>query len=137
MAAKEWDSDRDYHESLVSSGHSSGPANGKLNVHEEEIQTTPLFSADVLVCVNATRPDINLLRQYGFFAKVLDTFGGREQQSTGDPSAPNSDNSGVALNSSPELATTKTGDSRLFLNLNAPWSAFICGSQGSGKSHTL
>ncbi len=28
-------------------------------------------------------------------------------------------------------------DHRLFLNTNAPWSAFICGSQGSGKSHTL
>lgn len=28
-------------------------------------------------------------------------------------------------------------DDRLFLNTNAPWSAFICGSQGSGKSHTL
>ena len=25
----------------------------------------------------------------------------------------------------------------LFLNTNAPWSAFICGSQGSGKSYTL
>ena len=28
-------------------------------------------------------------------------------------------------------------DRRLFLNTNAPWSAFVCGSQGSGKSHTL
>ena len=25
----------------------------------------------------------------------------------------------------------------IFFNPNAPWSAFICGSQGSGKSHTL
>lgn len=25
----------------------------------------------------------------------------------------------------------------IFLNTDAPWSAFICGSQGSGKSHTL
>lgn len=25
----------------------------------------------------------------------------------------------------------------IFLNIDAPWSAFICGSQGSGKSHTL
>ena len=31
----------------------------------------------------------------------------------------------------------RKADSRLFLNHNAPWSAFICGSQGSGKSHTL
>jgi hypothetical protein len=25
----------------------------------------------------------------------------------------------------------------VFLNTDAPWSAFLCGSQGSGKSHTL
>ena len=31
----------------------------------------------------------------------------------------------------------KFDDRRLFLNVNAPWSAFICGSQGSEKSHTL
>jgi hypothetical protein len=30
-----------------------------------------------------------------------------------------------------------SSDPRLFINTNAPWSAFICGSQGSGKSHTL
>ena len=28
-------------------------------------------------------------------------------------------------------------DEPIFLNTNTPWSAFICGSQGSGKSHTL
>ena len=28
-------------------------------------------------------------------------------------------------------------DPRLMLNVSPPWSAFICGSQGSGKSHTL
>ncbi len=28
-------------------------------------------------------------------------------------------------------------DPRIFLNVTAPWSAFICGSQGSGKSHSL
>lgn len=28
-------------------------------------------------------------------------------------------------------------DPRIFLKVNAPWSAFICGSQGSGKSYTL
>lgn len=28
-------------------------------------------------------------------------------------------------------------DRRLFLNTNIPWSAFICGVQGGGKSHTM
>jgi len=30
-----------------------------------------------------------------------------------------------------------TEEKAIFLNTNAPWSAFICGSQGSGKSYTL
>src|SRR5438045_3368575 len=34
------------------------------------------------------------------------------------------------------LSTTNT-DPRLFLNLNVPFSAFICGLQGNGKSHTM
>ena len=28
-------------------------------------------------------------------------------------------------------------DSRLWLNMNNPFSAFVCGLQGSGKSHSL
>ncbi|ORY56376.1 uncharacterized protein BCR38DRAFT_490676 [Pseudomassariella vexata] len=35
-------------------------------------------------------------------------------------------------------ASTKPPEDRLILaNFNTPWSAFICGSQGAGKSHTL
>ncbi|KAI9809358.1 MAG: hypothetical protein M1826_003936 [Phylliscum demangeonii] len=37
----------------------------------------------------------------------------------------------------PELETERMKDQRVFLNVNTPWSAFICGSQGSGKSYTL
>jgi hypothetical protein len=33
-------------------------------------------------------------------------------------------------------SSNKTAGSRLFLNTNIPFSAFICGVQGSGKSHT-
>lgn len=32
--------------------------------------------------------------------------------------------------------STTISDSRLFLNTNIPFSAFVCGVQGSGKSHT-
>ncbi|KAI1342084.1 hypothetical protein F5Y15DRAFT_430534 [Xylariaceae sp. FL0016] len=35
------------------------------------------------------------------------------------------------------LHKTPTSDARIFYNVAAPSSAFICGSQGSGKSHTL
>ncbi|KAI5815382.1 hypothetical protein BZA77DRAFT_265894 [Pyronema omphalodes] len=35
------------------------------------------------------------------------------------------------------ISTKPSTDSRLFLNTNHPWSIFICGLQGSGKSHSL
>ncbi|KAF6236956.1 hypothetical protein HO173_004835 [Letharia columbiana] len=133
--AEAWDSDRYYHESLVSSTDSSDAADRHFNVHREEIRTTPLFSADVLAGVNETQPDV--LPQYSFLAKVLDTFGGQGQQNTHDLLTPDLGISGVTLNPNSQSSTTRRGDSRLFVNMNAPWSAFICGSQGSGKSHTL
>ena len=36
-----------------------------------------------------------------------------------------------------EQVPDKLGHDHVFLNMNTPFSAFICGSQGSGKSHTL
>ncbi|CAI6039585.1 unnamed protein product [Clonostachys chloroleuca] len=33
--------------------------------------------------------------------------------------------------------TTAPEDQLIMANMNVPWSAFICGSQGAGKSHTL
>lgn len=132
MTAKAWNSDREYHESLVLSTDSDA-ANRQHNIHREEIRTTPLFSADVLAHTNRaqtrllTRTTIpEVLPQYSFMGKVLNTFGANSQQDTDDLLTPD-DNLGVK----------ETGDSRLFVNMNAPWSAFICGSQGSGKSHTL
>lgn len=40
------------------------------------------------------------------------------------------------LGSSDSISSTTVMDSRLFLNTNIPFSAFVCGVQGSGKSHT-
>lgn len=34
-------------------------------------------------------------------------------------------------------ANANSEDNMVYANVNAPWSAFICGSQGGGKSHTL
>jgi hypothetical protein len=42
---------------------------------------------------------------------------------------------GLLGSSNPSPSTTIL-DSRLFLNTNVPFSAFVCGVQGSGKSHT-
>ena len=142
MAGNTWDSDRAYHESLVSSADSSGAADQQRNVHREEIRTTPLFSADVLAHVSGTQTDTlnavpDVLPQYGFLAKVLNTFGGHDGKSNDDLLTSGSDDAGVALNPNSQSSATDTGDSRLFVNMNSPWSTFICGSQGSGKSHTL
>ncbi|KAF2805459.1 uncharacterized protein BDZ99DRAFT_539835 [Mytilinidion resinicola] len=46
----------------------------------------------------------------------------------------------VSLTAAPTDVSPSSGKKSfrpLFLNTNTPWSAFICGSQGSGKSHTL
>lgn len=40
------------------------------------------------------------------------------------------------LGSSEWTPSTAILDSRIFLNTNVPYSAFVCGVQGSGKSHT-
>lgn len=139
MTDKEWDSDRKYHESLISD--SASATNHQLNVHQIEIQTTPLFSGEVLACVKRPRPNIpptmDVLPSYSFLAKILDTFAGRDQRSMDDFQSPNSDASGGKIHPSNQSCPKTIRDSRLFVNMNAPWSAFICGSQGSGKSHTL
>lgn len=93
------------------------------DAHREEIRTTPLFSAKTLLATirAGTRPaGETTFPSYGLLAERLATYP--------------SDSSNTAEGKGDELAVQ---DDRLFLNTNAPWSTFICGSQGSGKSHTL
>ena len=132
-----WESDRDFHNTLFTIN--SPNANDRAqNAHLEEIRTTPLFSASVLASV-INRENISpgqfILPQYGLLAQVQDAFDAKEPEvddllglvdAFGDPI--------VAKSKKPVM---KAEDNRLFVNMNAPWSAFICGSQGSGKSHTL
>jgi hypothetical protein len=60
----------------------------------------------------------HLFTQYGFFAGISKiTEQNLPKNETSNP--------------------TTFKDPRLFFNIAAPSSAFICGSQGSGKSHTL
>lgn len=77
---------------------------------DHEVAGSPLFTMPVKQHLP------KLFTQYGFIAgisKVLDS------------------NPPLTLPSSP------SNDPRLFFNIATPSSAFICGSQGSGKSHTL
>lgn len=95
------------------------------DVHIEEIKTTPLFSAAVLA--SASKADLtsnDIFPQYGLLAKRLGTYHAGKSNS-------------VDGFENPGKSGLDPSDQRLFLNMNAPWSAFICGSQGSGKSHTL
>ena len=107
----------DYQLAFLSDSGSRSNANEPCdNSSGEAARTTPLFSGKVL-----DRSELGTFNQYGLLCKA------------------------VALRQSqhlPELRTPKlpcvfNHDPRVFLNVNAPWSTFICGSQGSGKSYTL
>lgn len=88
------------------------------NRHREETGTTPLFSGIVLDGVQA-----NIFKQYGLLGEqVVNT--GPVGQGCYD------------FDKQRPLSPTED-DPRIFVNVSPPWFAFICGSQGSGKSHTL
>ena len=95
-------------------GITQNPTVHKQDYYQEEVKTSPLFSGPVLDFFGAT-----VLPQYGLLAQNLQLY----------------------QNYAPHRTTTDPVgqhiDPRIFLNVNTPWSAFICGSQGSGKSHTL
>ena len=95
----------------------------------EQTRTTPLFSAKVQDAVedmfafhgdsNANGPGHQaIFPQYGLLAARQPVAHAKSDD----------------LKHGPEPVSQAD---RIFLNVNTPWSAFICGSQGSGKSHTL
>jgi hypothetical protein len=103
----------DYHLSLLTSTASQ---------HElVEVSTTPLFTMPVLEQAEAeaiaSQEPLAIFPQYGLLAGMIDA----EQEN--------------AKCKSQGLASDR--DPRIFFNIAAPSSTFICGSQGSGKSHTL
>lgn len=82
----------------------------------EEIKTTPLFSW--LTKQRAENPDPNASTSIPKVSFTQYALLGEELQSA--------------------ARQTPTDQTRpIFLNTDAPWSAFLCGSQGSGKSYTL
>lgn len=117
-----WDPGRAYHESLLFTEGRNAVSRAR-NARLEEVRTTPVFSADVLRSAYdapvAAMP-ADTLCQYGLLAGIQEICG--------------LDSATSASNDSPD---NEPKDNRLFLNINTPWSAFICGSQGAGKSHTL
>ena len=82
----------------------------------EAARTTPLFSGKML-----DGSKLGTFNQYGLLCKTLAMRGSQH----------------LPESTTPKLARVCDYDPRIFLNVNAPWSTFICGSQGSGKSYSL
>ena len=101
---------------LADSGSKSNATQLCDNGSLEAAKNTPLFSGKVLDGSGS-----GTFNQYGLLCKVIAR---RESQHLPESTTPN-------------LPRVCNFDPRIFLNVNAPWSTFICGSQGSGKSHTL
>ncbi|TID22995.1 Mannosyl-oligosaccharide alpha-1-2-mannosidase [Venturia nashicola] len=92
------------------------------NAREEETRTAPIFSSHVQaaiangsVRISTPAQRNSVFPQYGLLGMRLKTIGMHEVT---DP-------------------VPEPQQNLIYTNTNAPWSAFICGSQGGGKSHTL
>lgn len=101
----------DYHLSLLR----PSPTQKSL----QEVTTAPIFTMPVLEHAEATVDGKSLpeFPQYGLLAGLADAV--RENLKSEGP------------------GHKYVQDPRIFFNVAAPSSTFICGSQGSGKSHTL
>jgi hypothetical protein len=94
----------------------------KKNASERELEdatTTSIFTAPVLEHSEAglAGGSAPIFTQYGLLAGLADVLDIEEK------------NTAASISS--------RQDPRIFFNIAAPSSTFICGSQGSGKSHTL
>ena len=85
----------------------------------EDATTTPIFAAPVLEHAKMvlTGDSSPVFTQYGLLAGLADVLSREEEDAA----------TGISFKQDP----------RIFFNVAAPSSVFICGSQGSGKSHTL
>ena len=89
-----------------------------------EIKAAPIFSARVQdtlesntdIATKLIQSKQELFPQYSMLGNKVGSFRDGTLEQSADPSNPNN---------------------LLFLNTNEPFSTFICGSQGGGKSHTL
>lgn len=142
-----------------------GPTDDLIDARLEEVKNTPLFSSSVrdvldglstfhssrLSFRNHQEKPLEFFSQRGLLGLRLETFGsgvgnGVRDQSIGSNGERNpsqskdtsettrSGRNGHADETVPESVLE---NDLVYANLTAPWSAFICGSQGSGKSHTL
>lgn len=84
-----------------------------------EVTTAPIFTMPVLKHTEAiSEEDEEPFPQYGLLGGVADALC-------------------ATIGNEDSATDTVDRDPRIFFNVAAPSSTFICGSQGSGKSHTL
>jgi hypothetical protein len=89
----------------------------------EEIRTASLFFMFVQYhIIKCTSDQIDSFSQYDLLAERLNSFFEQTFESATDDE---------------ESISRAIRDSRIFLNVEASWSDFICESQESGKSHLL
>lgn len=101
---------------VTATNHSPGSIRPRL---DEELSTAPLFSS--------------LARQIIESKHQKDDAS--NDQSTRRPAIyPNYGLLGLRM---APITNGTNSNNLVYTNISAPWSAFICGSQGSGKSHTL
>ncbi|KAF5321273.1 hypothetical protein D9619_000751 [Psilocybe cf. subviscida] len=79
----------------------------KTDLDDHDLNTAPLFTRDGYLHAQKAER----VTQYGVLGKVMDIRDRGRSEGVGEP--------------------------RLYLNTNAPFSAIVCGVQGSGKSHTV
>ncbi|KIW88694.1 uncharacterized protein Z519_10740 [Cladophialophora bantiana CBS 173.52] len=120
-AADQMDRERNHGYFQLMQGRPPNASDGCQGAQAEEIKTCPLFSNHVQKAlrngiIGVSDPNNTAFPQYGL-------LGMREQ--TYNSSVPDT------------AGTLSLDDDLVFANMNAPWSAFICGSQGAGKSHSL
>jgi hypothetical protein len=86
----------------------------------EDIKTTPMFTHHVRMTLGSAAGPFegygDVFQQYGLLGIRKETYNSRYQDMAG---------------------LLSVQENLVYANTNAPWSAFICGSQGAGKSHTL
>ncbi|KAH7887887.1 hypothetical protein F5I97DRAFT_1935940 [Phlebopus sp. FC_14] len=87
--------------------HDSVDNNARARSRDHELRTAPIITRDAFVAAGYQEHTT----QYGVLGRALSIFNKSVPYSPVDP--------------------------RLYINTNAPFSAVICGVQGSGKSHTV
>ena len=100
----------------------------------EELKITPLFTPNVQHALAEKYPQSQgIYKQYALLAQRLSPIPDYDETER------DTNDSGVDIDNGGDAGKIDTHGMSIpiLLNINTPWSALICGSQGSGKSHTL